>query len=474
MIFAAVLLIAIIVITLSIVRRRPLADRPPGLGAGTAHVTSGAVSVIPAYIEALLTRWSTAGLLTEQQAEKIRGFERAAIELEPAQARPSRVQAIAEAVGYLGGMLGMGGIVVLLARFWSDFDDPIRLGIPAVSTTMFIVSGFVVPEIRSPMMWRLRHFLWSLGTVTSAVTGWVFADLVLDATELRQKWLAVGVMTALINAALWAGKNRPVQQFMTVAGTAIAIGTFVGGFASAGTSGLVLWVASAALVGLSSGRPGVGATVRVLAGSITGVVGAYLTVATWKGPGLIFVLLTATALIAPAVVAKSHVSAPRELIMGIIGIVTMVQATPMSLVHFAEQAGMVTGLTVWGSGLFLLGLVALRVVRLGRVLSLCAGAMLIGGAAVTGAQSIGFATTFGLLSAIALIVIGARPGSAVMSVFGLIGLLVFIPWSISHFFPGEGRVPLLIIVSGLVLVGVAVGLTRIGGRLRGELGHARD
>jgi hypothetical protein len=56
-----------------------------------------------------------------------------------------------------------------------------------------------------------------------------------------------------------------------------------------------------------------------------------------------------------------------------------------------------------------------------------------------------------------------------MSVFGLVGILVFIPWMIGHFFPGEGRVPLLIIVSGLLLVVVAVVLMRVGGRLRGEV-----
>jgi hypothetical protein len=129
-----------------------------------------------------------------------------------------------------------------------------------------------------------------------------------------------------------------------------------------------------------------------------------------------------------------------------------------------------TGLTLWGLGIVVLVLVSQHVLRLEFVVTLLAGAMLIVGSAVTGAQSIGFATLFGLTTAVALIAIGARPGSALMSVFGLIGLLVFIPWTISHYFPGEGRVPVLIIVSGLVLVGVAVGLTRVGGRLRGEIG----
>jgi hypothetical protein len=44
-----------------------------------------------------------------------------------------------------------------------------------------------------------------------------------------------------------------------------------------------------------------------------------------------------------------------------------------------------------------------------------------------------------------------------------------VPWTISTFFPGEGRAPLLILVSGVVIVVVAVLLARQGDRLRTEL-----
>ena len=47
--------------------------------------------------------------------------------------------------------------------------------------------------------------------------------------------------------------------------------------------------------------------------------------------------------------------------------------------------------------------------------------------------------------------------------------LVNVPWAISHFFPGENLAPLLIAVSGVLLVVIAVVLTRMGGRFRREL-----
>jgi hypothetical protein len=88
---------------------------------------------------------------------------------------------------------------------------------------------------------------------------------------------------------------------------------------------------------------------------------------------------------------------------------------------------------------------------------------------VTGAQSAAFATVFGLLSAVAMLSVGMLPGRVLMSLFGSLGLLVNVPWAIQHFFPGEGRVPLLIAVSGLLLVLVSVLLTRMSGRFRREV-----
>jgi hypothetical protein len=108
-------------------------------------------------------------------------------------------------------------------------------------------------------------------------------------------------------------------------------------------------------------------------------------------------------------------------------------------------------------------------VRLAIVVTLLGGFALVGGAALCGVQSVAFATLFGLVTAVALIAIGTMPKWALMSVFGSLGLLVNVPWAINHFFPGEGRAPLLIMVSGGVIIAVALLLTRRGGRIRQEL-----
>jgi hypothetical protein len=113
-------------------------------------------------------------------------------------------------------------------------------------------------------------------------------------------------------------------------------------------------------------------------------------------------------------------------------------------------------------------------VRTPSMVLLLGGAGTLAGAAVTGAQWTGFAPLFGIGTAVALLALGTLPGAVLLSVTGALGLLGNVPWAIAHFFPGEGRAPLLVLVSGVLLVAVAILLARMGGRLRSEVIDRRD
>jgi hypothetical protein len=80
---------------------------------------------------------------------------------------------------------------------------------------------------------------------------------------------------------------------------------------------------------------------------------------------------------------------------------------------------------------------------------------------------------FGICTGIVLIGLGITPGRVLMSILGSLALLINVPWAIGHFFPGEGRAPLLIMVSGALIIVVAVAMTRLSGRMRSELLHTR-
>jgi hypothetical protein len=76
----------------------------------------------------------------------------------------------------------------------------------------------------------------------------------------------------------------------------------------------------------------------------------------------------------------------------------------------------------------------------------------------------GVAPIFGAGTAVGLVALGMLGDRLLLSVPGSVGMLVNVPWIIVWFFPGEGRVPLLTLISGALILAVAVLLTRQGGR----------
>jgi hypothetical protein len=183
----------------------------------------------------------------------------------------------------------------------------------------------------------------------------------------------------------------------------------------------------------------------------------------------VFGVATACSLIAVAIVPTIPSTRGDQLLVGVIGGLALLESTPSALGYFSQDAGVVTGLTVWTIGATLLLVGARRLVRLGLVVEVIGGLALVGGAALTGVQAPGFASIFGIVTAVGLVGLGMLPGQVLLSLFGAVGLLVNVPWAISWFFPGEGRAPLLIMVSGVLIVAIAVLLTRMGGRFRHEL-----
>jgi hypothetical protein len=161
-------------------------------------------------------------------------------------------------------------------------------------------------------------------------------------------------------------------------------------------------------------------------------------------------------------------------IAAVLGGIVCLQAVPSALGYFALDAGLATGLATWliGAGLVYVG--GLSVIRVPVLAEIAGGLAMIGGAALTGVQFHGFAPLFGIVTAIGLVGLGMLPGRVLMSVLGSLGLLINVPWAIGWYFPGEGRAPLLILVSGVLVIAVAVLLTRMGDRFRHELGANRD
>jgi hypothetical protein len=470
-----VLILAIVVVIVVVARagnRGALPDRPvvpDRAGAGD------------------LDRWVAAGLVDPEQADKIRAFEQAAMAPAPvsptpvpASARPPRrIPVIAEALGYLGGMLAVIGLGLVIGRSWADLETPARLAISGGGALALLGGAALVPEGAEPALTRLRWFLW---LAASAATG-LFAGVVavdgagVDADDDPETVvLAVAAAVAVESAILWRNRERPLQQATFLGAAAVTVGAALAHVAETPVVGLGVWALGALFVLAWWRRATVLPALTAAMGALALVAGAATVIGDWPTFGLPFEVATAVALLALGLAPRLAPAHGAPVAFVAIGGLTLLQALPSTLGYFARDAGAITGGVTWLAGAGLLVVAARRLVRAPIAAELLGAAALLGGAALVGVQFRGAAPLLGIATAVGLLALGTRPGQVLLSVAGSLGLLINVPWAIGWFFPGEGRVPVLILVSGGLILGIAILLGRSGDRFRRDLrgpGHPR-
>ena len=425
-------------------------------------------------LERSLRAWQEAGLIGPQQADDIRTFERAAGAPvgAPAPARPARrIPVVAEALGYLGGLLGVIGLVLLLTNYWPDMSAPARLALAATGAVVLTTAGLRVPHRGEMALERLRWFVWLGATACSGLAGGVFVADVVDTTKGTTIVLGGAVLVLLHSAVLWRQLERPVQQATCLVAALVTTGTLAATLLDVSAAGLVLWAVAAMMLASGIMHLTTFSPITVFVGSAGAAVGAGMTVDGSRGAGMLFLLLTAGYLLALAASARPVEYGPDRVALTVVGAMATVQSLPQTIAWFAADAAITTGLVVVATGVVLLAIADRPWIRTPLLLQLAGGAALVGGAAVTGMESVALATVAGLMVAVLLLAMGTLPERAVMSVFGCLGLLVNVPWAISHWFPGEGRAPLLIAVSGVLIVLIAVWLSHQSGELRHQFRH---
>lgn len=470
------LLVAVIVVGVLLFQRSTRGERSATGGASSgAHFTppverSSPPDVVTRSLVYDLQRWAADGLITPQQADAIQAHEQQRLAAPPPVPGPvRRIPAVAEALGYLGGVLGIVGVSVLVSRYWSDIAAAGRLGLAGGATAAFVLAGLLVREQADPTFKRLRGFLWLMATGAAGLTSGIVAHDLFDADDPVTIATVAAAGVAVVSGVLWRWRDRPLQQLTCLGGVLVTVGLGVNQVADYGITGIAVWSTAVALLAVGVLRLTPEPWITAAVGAIGGLTGGVVASNQWDGHGLLLAMVTGLAVIGLAVARQTKMPSSERVALSIIGGFGTMNTLPATIAWFADGAGIVTGLVVWGAGAALLTIGILRMVRVPLVVEIIGGLAVVGGAAVTGAQSAAFATVFGLLSAVAMLAVGMLPGRVLMSVFGSLGLLVNVPWAIQHFFPGEGRVPLLIAVSGLLLVLVSVLLTRMSGRFRREV-----
>lgn len=411
-----------------------------------------------------LARWVSAGLISLEQAEAILAQEHKAREAAaPAAGEPlpRRIPAVSEALGYLGGVLVLVGIILVATRSWPDLTIAARLTLSGTVAVVLVVAGALVHENADPAFARLRWSLWSASTAAAAIFAGVLTADSFNATPETVVVFSSGTV-ALQSGILWWNRERPVQQLALLAGTATFVGAVIAEVAGSGPIGLAVWATGASYVALGIGRRTPLPLLTETAGAATVIVGALVTVGEWAAFGLPFTMFSAFGLLALATTSGAVSDRGDERLLGIIGGVALLQALPSTLAYFSQDAAGLTGLAAWAVGVFLLSVGMRGLVHTPEIAEVLGSAGAIGGAALTAGEWQGFAPVFGIATAVTIVALGMLPGQVLLSLLGSAGLLINVPWAIGHFFPGQGRVPLLIAVSGALIFGVAVLLTRTG------------
>lgn len=475
---ALVLVLAVVLVT------RLRTTRPLRAGPRVGRRSPG-----PPELDPQLHRWVEAGLISPEESAAIAAYE--AVEAAtvvggeagppeppspPATSpavvhhlRSDRVPIVAEVLGYLGAALATAGVMLVVSRFWTDLAASGRVALAGGAALALGLAGLAVHERVDPALARLRAVLWLASTAAAALAAGVVADALADSPAPIIG--TVATTAAVVSGAMWAWRDRPVQQLVALAAVPVAVGGWVAMTDSVLAVGIAVWLVGAALfavgVRLHTPLPWIAETV----GAVALLVGSIDIATAIQGLGLFAILATGVGLLAFALVRGLAPSFAGQLIAGVLGVVTVLQSGPPLLGWYAEQAGVVTGLTLWLAGGAVLALGWSARTRLPLVLEAAGALMAVAGAAVCGVQAPGFASLFGIANALALLGLGLRPGRVILSAVGALALVVNVPWAIAWFFPGEGTAPLLIMVAGLLIIGAAVLLTRLGDRFKHELGH---
>ena len=447
-----------------------------------------------------LDRWVGAGLISDQQRQAIISFEvgppevgapevgppevgvnrptlptppiRLAVARSAGQGR--RIPPVAEALGYLGGVLAIIGLTMLVSKYWTDMATGGRLAMSGGAAIALLAGGALVREEADPALARLRWFVWTVATAATALFVLVLTRDAFDANDNRIIALTCVASIAALNAALWWWRERPIQQLVCLVAVVVAVGLAVAEWSGDGYAGMAVWVLGGVLLAAGLRQLTPLSVITEAVGAIAFTLGGAFIASDWEGFGLVIVLLSSLALLAVTVVPGLAPNTPHVVIAAVVGGFAFWQGAPQTVAHFANNAGLVTGFAVWlgGAGLIVIG--GTDLVRVPILAEVFGSIAIIVGAAVTAAQFEGFGPLFGIATAILLVALGMLPGRVLMSVAGSVGLLINVPWAISYYFPGEGRVPLLILVSGALVLTVAVLLARMGDRFRSELGGRHE
>ncbi|GAA6525829.1 DUF2157 domain-containing protein [Intrasporangium sp. DVR] len=183
-------------------------------------------------LEFVLTRGVAQGVITGEQADRLRALAEGAPETVP-DTGPSESSAarrgpslVTEALGYLGGTILLVGTFLIVSQFWPSISAGTRLVVVLLVAVAFLVAGALVPHGLDNVGTRLRAVLWALSVV--ALIG-VAAILFYDVMQTDDRYVPslIFLVATLYALALWIWRPTGLQLGVAAAGTAVTAGLLV-------------------------------------------------------------------------------------------------------------------------------------------------------------------------------------------------------------------------------------------------------
>jgi hypothetical protein len=261
-------------------------------------------------LPASLDRWAAAGIITPEQAERIRREDGVAAELDRRGAStagrlgPMGPSLVTEALGYLGGVLIFAAAVMLVAQFWADLSLAARLVLVGLAAVLLVGAGLAVPAraISGPGR-RLRAMLWLLATAATGAFLALLADEGLGWTGESVAMLA-GSGAAVLALWLWRRSPTVIQQIAVVVPLVLTVAATTARFTSGAeeTIGLAIWGVGTAWMFLGWGDLVRSRAAALALGGFAAVFGAMLSMT--SGWWQLFAVATVAALLAVSILSR--------------------------------------------------------------------------------------------------------------------------------------------------------------------------
>lgn len=186
-------------------------------GPGTAPpAPGGADGPSGAGLEARLSAWQRAGLLTAEQAAAIADHERRHPTAAGATSVPRDRTTAAEAIGYVGAALVLGAVVLFVGEFWQRLTAGGQLSLAVLVTAALAGAGAALRGADAPALTRLTSVFWAGAVAGVAWCTAIVTDgmLAWSADDVAQ---AVGVTTVASALPLYLLRPRALPQLTLLA-----------------------------------------------------------------------------------------------------------------------------------------------------------------------------------------------------------------------------------------------------------------